>query len=245
MSRSNQRGGWIDVDARIRQNIGSAGLAAALLIFFGFFWVDAPTGADWWSAAGRVFLLTLKIGGLAMAGVAIWCSFGEPLALLCDSIVSCAIGVILAGTGLVMLLDGGGYFQPAVNIVCGVLFLSAGLRNGRDYLSFPAVYDDDDEETADELVASTSTAAAPRDDKPSPFGADGDPDLVEFAPKPKRKSSVTTRGARFGVTDEAIKLPLDDEPAPPHSRPNPQPRPSPPPDGFLADLAEDDPADGK
>lgn len=125
----------VDLEALVRRNAGTAGLAGALLIFFGFFFLDPPVGSTLFDRASSVFVYTLRIGGLALIGVAAWSAFGHLPALLGDAVVSMAIGVTFAVTGLVMLVDGelAALLQVAINVVCGTLFFTSGLRNGQEY----------------------------------------------------------------------------------------------------------------
>ena len=257
MSAAKQYGKPVDVEARVRRNVGSAGLAAGLLIFFGFFCVAEPTEGGLWGYAALVFYHTLRFGGLAMAAVAVWSSLGHPLALFFDAVVSCLIGAILILSGVLMAIGGGSLLPTLLMIVCGALFVSAGLRNGRDFLQFPIVAKEkrdeqaDRQPTAERLADETSSSLPGELLKRSAKSADFDP----------RQAAHTTGGARFAAQDDAIRLPDSDASASrddvkPSSPPEGQktakplcgdekrkPKAPPPPEGYLADLADDDPSD--
>lgn len=106
------------------------------MIYFGFFSLAEPSGTDLFSQAAWVFFHTIRLGGVAMAVLALWSLSGQRLALIVDAVVSIAIGVLLALTGVVMLIDGGGALQSALNVVFGWMFVSAGRRNWSDYYAF-------------------------------------------------------------------------------------------------------------
>jgi hypothetical protein len=261
MAVTRQRTGpVVDVEQRVRQNTGSAGLAAGLLIFFGFFYIVKPTDDGLWAYAALAFYHTLRFGGLAMAAIAVFSSLGQPLALLLDAVVSCLIGALLILTGVLMAIGGGDLLQPFISIVCGAMFVSAGLRNGRDFSHFPAETEVQEEfDPAAEEVASV-LKHQPKEDQP----ADAPPSLAgvlldradrEDKVGPKRRATgggATTGGARFASHDEVIHLPDSDDPAsledvkpppPPEQEAEKKRRPesSPPPDGFLADLGNEEP----
>ncbi len=237
------------IEGFVRSNAGSAALAAGLLIFFGFFQLDVQTGTDLFSKAGTVFVYTLRIGGLAMAMVAVWCCFGQPLALFVDAIVSIIIGALMLVTSGLMLYDGGMGIQTILSMMCSLLFLSAGLRNGRDFFAFAS----DEPEDA----ATTTTAAASAEGTPLAGQLGPNPDLIRMKQPEASQQHATFQGGRFAADDEALPLPdteplslADIEPpAPPKPHTGgsllspgipPAPDVPPAPDGFLADLAGDE-----
>lgn len=121
------------IAARVRQNAGSAGFAAALLIYFGFFSLSIPGTSDLFGKANLVFVYTLRIGGVAMAVIALGSLVGLRMVLIVDAVVSITIGVVLILTGVLMLIDGGAVMQTIINVICGGMFFSAGTRNGAEY----------------------------------------------------------------------------------------------------------------
>ena len=123
--------------SRVRQNAGSCAIAAGLLIFFGFFYgLAEPTGTDLFSRANGLFLHAIRAGGIAMAVLAALSLTGQRLVLLIEAVVSIALGIVFALTGAAMLIDGGAPLQPALNIMFGWMFVSAGRRNWSDYYAF-------------------------------------------------------------------------------------------------------------
>ncbi len=124
--------------ARVRQNAGSAAIAAALMIYFGFFRLLEPSGSDLFQRAGWVFYHTLRVGGIVMGLVAVWSLLGHRPVLLVDAVASVVNGALLILTGAGMGIDGGDLLQTAFMIVFGIMFISAGVRNGRTYADLRA-----------------------------------------------------------------------------------------------------------
>jgi len=118
----------------VRQNAASAALAAACLLFFGFFYLSKPTGTDFFSLGNLVFYYVLRVGGVAMAGISLWSCLGRPIVLMVDAVVSVAIGAMFIVSSVMMLLDGGWLANGLLVIIFGALFISSGIRNGRAYL---------------------------------------------------------------------------------------------------------------
>lgn len=213
-----------DPTTRVQDNIKSAAVAAGFLLFFGFFYdLQIPAGDDLFSVANAVFVYTLRIGGLLMVGITVWSAIGHPPALLCDGIVCSLIGLCFIGTGLAMVVGGGGWLQTFINVVCGTMFVTSGLRNGRDYLQFAPAPQTSENESLDNfepflpedgdtsLLADIPTPVARSDDS-----ADGDEEensgseLVEMAPKDEKGKTARSRygaaGGRFASSDETISL---------------------------------------
>ena len=123
---------------RVRQNVTPAAIGAAFLLYFGFFQLTEPTDTELFDRASWVFYHTLRLGGVAMGAVAAWAVFGHPITLAGDAVVTVAIGALLILTGLGMAVDGGAMVQTIINVVCGGMFISSGVRNWRDYRFFAA-----------------------------------------------------------------------------------------------------------
>ena len=127
--------------ARVRQNAGSAAIAAALMIYFGFFRLLEPSGSDLFQRAGWVFYHTLRIGGIVMGLVGAWSLLGHRPVLLVDAAASIIIGALLILTGAAMGIDGGDLLQTVFMIVFGIMFISAGVRSARTYADLRAAPD--------------------------------------------------------------------------------------------------------
>ncbi len=127
------------VAMRVRQNVASAAIGAALLLYFGFRHIAEPTGTELFDYSARLFCDTLRIGGLALAAMAIWSLAGRPTTLAVDAVITFVIGVLFILTGLGMAIDGGRMDQTIINLVCGGLFISSGVRNWRDFRCFGAM----------------------------------------------------------------------------------------------------------
>ncbi len=121
------------VAERVRRHAAPAAFGAGLMLFFGFLYLQEPGGTDLFGRASWVFYQTLRIGGVAMAITAAALLTGHRLTLVADAVVAVVLGVLLVGTGAVMLLDGGGMVQTVINFVCGGGFLSAALQSWREY----------------------------------------------------------------------------------------------------------------
>lgn len=227
--------------ARVRQNAGSCAIAAALMIYFGFFHgYIAPTGSDLFSLANLVFLQTIRIGGIAMAALAVWSLVGTGLALIVDAIVSMAIGGLLALTGIAMFLDGGGALQSALNVMFGWMFVSVGVRNWRDYFLLT------------KLSHGAVGLAAPfgqstREGGVSPSPREREPRFQHPAPEPM-KESPASRPAR--VDSPPSVLESDPATLPDPARAEVNPSQTDPVDrserdddsgGFLASFADEGP----
>lgn len=123
----------IEIRNKVRRNAGSAAIAAVLMLYFGFKYLQEPTGTDLFSWAAWIFFHTLRIGGITMAILAAWSLIGQPIVMAVDAFVSIIIGVIFMLTGIAMFMDGGGMFQPLLNVVFGWTFISAGRNNWSTY----------------------------------------------------------------------------------------------------------------
>ena len=133
MSQPESTTGVVDVEARVRANTGRAALIAGLLIFFGFFWFDGAMGSALFVKADLLFRVTLCLGGLAMVGVSIWSSIGVPAAFLADAIVRTVIGVLVTSSAILMAVAAGPTLSNCAYVVCGVMFVTYGLRAWREY----------------------------------------------------------------------------------------------------------------
>lgn len=122
-----------DAAQRIRSQVSSPLIGAALMLYFGFVHMAEPSGTDLFGRAAWVFFQTLRIGGVAMAVVAAALMTGHPLALILDAAVTMICGLLFLGTGVAMLLDSGDMVQILINLFCGTSFVSSGMRSWRGY----------------------------------------------------------------------------------------------------------------
>lgn len=133
-----------DDKQRVRRNAGSAAIAAVFMLYFGFERLSEPTITDLFSKANWVFYHTVRIGGVAMAAIAVWSWIGHTSALIVDAVVSIVIGALFALTGVCMLIDGGGMFQTILNGVFGWMFYAAGVNNWSTYQEIKSNNTDND-----------------------------------------------------------------------------------------------------
>jgi hypothetical protein len=125
------------IDARLtrvaRAAAGSAAIGAGLMLLFGFGYLDVQSGDDLFAVSAQILYYTVRWGGVALGLIAVALFAGVGIALVADGVVSGLVGVLLIVTGLGMAIDGGGLVQPIINFVCGYMFFSSGVRNGRAY----------------------------------------------------------------------------------------------------------------
>lgn len=225
----------LDLESHIRRNASAAGFLAGLFILFGFCGVFAPPSGEGLFFYGDSLLqLTLQLGGIALAVVAVWSSIGTPAALAADAVSSVAIGIGLMGGAILMVVGDGTILANLVYFICGVTFFTSGLRLWNDFSTLPrqvkvqveeVELPDDiaapDPATVDNAIADTALAQ-----QFPPAATPEDSDLITFdrptKPRHARPSSVSAK-------DETIRL---DKLEPPNA---------PPPDGYLADLARKNP----
>lgn len=118
---------------RVRQAAPGTLIGAVLLLFFGFVYLNRPTGVDWFSRAALVLYYTLRIGGVLFLVSAFLLYTGWPVALALDAAIALPVGAILIGCGVVMILDDGGVVNGLILIFCGSSFVSSGWRNGKAF----------------------------------------------------------------------------------------------------------------
>jgi hypothetical protein len=116
----------VDVASVVRSQALSAGIAAALLLYFGF--------TSIWFSAAVTLEFTLKVGGIAMAVSTVLLITGIPFALLFDGVAAMVIGAGLALSGIrwcvdIQRID----FQGLLNFVFAAIFASSGWRNYQSY----------------------------------------------------------------------------------------------------------------
>ena len=119
------------IRSAVRQNAVSAAIAAACMLYFGFRAFAEPTGASLFERSNWILFHTLRIGGIAMALVAIGSWLGYRPVLMVDAVVSTVVGLLFIVSGGGMLIDGGAAIQNALVILFGLMFVSAGVRTAR------------------------------------------------------------------------------------------------------------------
>ena len=111
-----------------RDNALWAGIAAAMLLFFGWGtsgWLIPADATEFYETTIWVFDWMLKIGGILLAVVAVLCFAGIRLALLCDTFVSGVCGLIMVACPLFWILSDGFGLQYVMYVVFGFMFLNA------------------------------------------------------------------------------------------------------------------------
>jgi len=223
---------------RVRQNVVPAAIGAGFLLYFGFLHLAEPTGTDLFNRANWVFYHTLRLGGLAMAAVALWSMLGQGITLAVDAVITVVIGGLLILTGLAMAIDGGDMLQTIINVVCGGMFVSSGRHNWKDYRFLSAaaassteVYGDPrtlDVDRASQVPisgATTSLAGNLRRRTLGSAGLDATPEAGPHTSAKHVQPPSPTHGNGRGEGEGQR------EPAPPPTSP----------EGFLAALAKKTP----
>ncbi len=138
---------------RVRSTALWAGLAAVIMLFFGYRGDWELPEANPMRTGAMIFVYTLKIGGWVMAVEALWLLTGARAALFCDGAVTMLIGLLLVAGGLMM--TPGNIGQAVLFILFGLLFIHSGLRSWRDAVacSYPSP---DEPSTAPPAAANAS-----------------------------------------------------------------------------------------
>ncbi|MGD2110700.1 MAG: hypothetical protein PVI86_15080 [Phycisphaerae bacterium] len=216
--------------ARVRQNAGSAAIAAVLMIYFGFYVLAGPSGGGLFGLAGLLFYHTLRIGGVVMALVAVWSLAGHRVVLLVDGVASSTIGALLMLSAVGMVVGGGAAFDGLLYVVFGVMFISAGIRSGRHYFALGR---------ASEARPSGELSSVGRSEGPiggEPETRDSGGARVWHSQDPVASSARADEGTSRSVTKDGGGSSAEASGA--TSDP---PEPGQPGDGFLASFADEDP----
>ena len=158
----------IDVVARVRSNTGSAAFVGALLIVYGFFWFRGPGETDTGPllVGSTMFHWTLRLGGILLITIAVWCSIGVPIALLLHTILSALVGALLAVSGALMMIGGGfgvEWIGYVIYIICGVTLITTGVQDFRDYCRLPS---EDEADRLDDAVDALAAFDEPFEESP-------------------------------------------------------------------------------
>lgn len=119
---------------RVRKAAPATLIGAGLMLYFGFVHLARPSGDDLFNRAGLVLYYTLRLGGVALAGITVLLFLGWLGALALDAAIAIPTGAILMGCAAAMMLDGGGAINSVILILCGGSFISSGWRNAQEFL---------------------------------------------------------------------------------------------------------------
>jgi len=201
--------------SQARVAAGSTAFAAALLLYFGYSSLE-PARNDLGDWSLWIMFYTLRYGGLACAALTVVLFLGIAAALVVDAIVSSLIGILLILTGIGLAVGGGTMMQAAINVVCGFMFASYGIRTGLQFVEIrkttqtPGAFENQDYEAPNPM--------------PSQFMPLNPPAQQDF-----RSHSVDALRAQKAARQSD---PTVDSPC---TRPEPT---APPEEGFLAALAK-------
>ena len=178
---------------------------------------------------------TMRIGGVVMALVAVGSLSGEVRVLFVDAVASTAIGIGLMASAIMMMAgSGGANLNLFLYLIFGGMFVSSGIRNGRDYFALRAAPRRD--ESATEVPISPSTAWQTVEPRPPAISLaermrrrpTEEPAMPRIEPKPKP------------VEPKAPPVMSDAGSPKPKVRDDSEARPT-PPEGFLASFAQKKP----
>jgi hypothetical protein len=204
-----------------------AGIAALLLLYFGFAVYTAGL-----TSGGRIFVHTLRIGGIAMAASTLLLLTGWPKALAFDGLSSIAIGAALFLSGSLMLTSQGGA-EAILNLVFGFVFASAGWNELSVFRTLEAPRRrSEPEQVQPDLLAP----------QPAPQ-MEQDPPVAAVVAQPAVADGPQADRPRQSAPDESGPRPAHRPPPPapmPPAADSPQPAPMPPetPEGWLASFAD-------
>ena len=253
----------------VTRNFWPIAIFAALLLFFGFYWFQRPSGSGVFLIGDTLFQYTLRIGGIVMAALALSSLTGKLGVLALDGVGSVAIGVLLIGSALLMLAGGDRSINQFIYIICGVMTASSGWRNWRDYRilsgggglggsygggeydpNFAQAYEQVKSEPAGPSLASQlreRTQQAASDEAEPP------PERASTEPRPVEEAAPTSGRSPGRPVPQELVEPVSQSP---HSAPegeqtgasDPYEAPAStgdddeePPDGFLAGFADEGP----
>jgi|GEM_PF-1358780 len=119
------------MDQRAKQNAFSVGIAAMVMLIYGFAFGGfgvAPDLGPFYETTIHVFNGMLKIGGVALAIVAVLSLAGLRVALLCDFLISGMCGIIMAACGVYWTVQERSFdIQNLMILVFGVMFVRSAL----------------------------------------------------------------------------------------------------------------------
>lgn len=220
-------GGIEFATSRVRRNAASAGFAALCLIYFGFFMWVMPTITDLASFGNAFNQYTMRIGGVGMGIIALASLSGQLWILMADAALSVIIGLGLIGSSLMMIVGSGSMdLNLLLYIVFGIMFVSAGVRNGHAFVALRphCISTKESVQTPPSSPREGSMAELLRKRQPMPAPAPEAVRETRTAPKPRQ---------------EAAPKP---NPPPTKTGPSTTREDSPPPsDGYLASFANKKP----
>lgn len=209
------------IAGQVRQNAFPAGIAAALMLWFGMnSWGGGAVGSPLFLTAAEICEWVVLFGGALMAVSTIWSITGRRPALAYDAGASILIGVGFFVVALLMVVAGAFGYPQILYFLFGAVFLSSGLRNGREYFSLRAP--DSAAAPATNVIHESVSPPIPR------AGAD---DIMKERGA-RRRSNFTAP-----VDSPLVASPKECS----ETEPSISPIPSPPEGGFLASFAKKDP----
>lgn len=218
----------------VRASAPWAGIAAVLLLYFGYNTVFLGSDNAPAQLGMSILAYTLRIGGWALALAAIWLATGMRPALAYDALITALVGAGFLVGGALWTVTGAGLFS-LLYVLFGFIFLGSARNSWREYIRFR-----------------TEPAGRPPAASPEPWRAPPD----EYQPPPGPTESLPsllrerTRQPAEPEQAAAVSVQTGADASHPAEVPVPPPEPAPPepggaglgedeaaPDGFLAQFA--------
>ena len=225
----------VDTRSYTRRSAGSAAIAALLMCAYGYGRLAAPEPDSLFNWCNLIFYYTLRIGGVGLAVVAVWCWIGHVVALAGHGVLSLLVGISFMLTGVGMLVDGGGTFNSVIITVVGWSFTATGVRDLRAFRYSGSQPSSGDQGDIEPSMRKTTPSVA-REPLPTPPPANtlaGQLKTRAVDRKPQEPASPGTSTRPAHNIDPAT-LPLNSASEEPATESEPQTAPE---GGFLADLA--------
>jgi hypothetical protein len=138
---TGRNGQGVDAIAqRVRSHALSTGIAAGLLLFFGFFrGLSADTGNVLYDGSVTAFTWSLKIGGITLGAAALGCLSGLRWAMMLDGAASIVLGAVFVGVAAVWTVNGD--MDGVLVGIFSIMFLYAGRSAIAECVQFGQVTD--------------------------------------------------------------------------------------------------------
>ena len=193
------------VTARIKRNASQILLPALVVLILGWGYLVPPESLDSLSAYVLVVLVwTLRIGGIALLGVAAICRTGSPIGPLLDAIISSWFAIVLGAATVCFVAYNPRDLMGYVFAIFAVVYARAALTLWKEYPTLSRV------------------AAAQPDDPVVPSEESPPSKFSTRQPASAGEPRASHSGTAASATPDA-QPPADGAP----------------PDGFLADFADD------
>ncbi len=208
----------VNIAQRVRGNVANAGIAAALLIYFGFFGMPmfvTETVAD---HAYNAYVRVIQVGGIVSLIAAFLCSTGRLFALAFDGVTALLIGIAMAICVLVMWSE----YPVFLYGLFAAMFIMAGYRDTQAWLGLSRI--------RQALSPSPDGGTMVQGGQMSRTSDYVSMPVIDRTPRPVAAPEESGSAFASEMTPSPPGEPVDDGPAP---------------DGFLASFAPESDDDEK